>query len=160
MTRPLYQDEVRFMRYADSSRQGASVTFALPDVSYLDRFRGMEGKRFACVLIEIGDDEQPVDAKPEPAAPALPRGGRLAKQAGILCGQRAFQRQVEQSHPEQWRDAARRCDGDLAEAAAAVIREVCGIASRAELDHDAGAAERFTHCFWRPWRDAEAGITP
>jgi hypothetical protein len=162
--------EAQFVRFGDGSRTGPTLTFRLAESAQLEPFRGEEGQRYALYIVKVLDtpqDETPAPVvtvgappPPEPERPALPRGGRLAKQAGIMCADRAFQRQVERDYPAAWREAVEKCDGDLAAAAASVVREVCLIDSRAELDHDAEAAERFQHCFWRPWRDAEAGITP
>jgi hypothetical protein len=160
--------EAQFVRFGDGSRTGPTLTFRLADSAQLEPFRGEEGQRYELYVVKVLDtpeDEKPAPvvtagAPPEPERPALPRGGRLAKEAGIMCGDRAFQRQVEQDFPEEWGDALHACEGDMAKAAALVVREVCGIDSRAELDHDAEAAERFAHCFRKKWRDAEAGIAP
>ena len=73
-----------------------------------------------------------------------------------MCSQRAFQRQVELDFPELWERVA---SEDLAERAAGCIRVMCGISSRAELDHDADAAEKFAIHFRRKWLLNEAGIT-
>lgn len=80
-------------------------------------------------------DAAPPAAAREPEGPQH-RGGALAKLAGMLCQQPEFWRflgsQFEQDAPED------------AEQAAALLREVCGIESRAELDHNEEAA-RFFH---------------
>ena len=57
-----------------------------------------------------------------------PAGGELAKLAGKWCNDRAFQRWSSSSSADE---------------AAAFIRETCVIQSRAELDHDSIAAEKF-----------------
>ena len=61
-----------------------------------------------------------------------PKGGALAREAGILCARADFQ---------EWLMVASE------EAAAALIREVCEIESRAELDTDATAGKRFVEQF-------------
>jgi hypothetical protein len=154
MTKPTYQEEVQFVAYSDSSRNGARVTFRLPDRDLLEHFIGQDGKRFMMVLVEIGADEQPV----EPAPVARPRGGRLAKEAGIMCANKAFHRQVEAFFPTQWGKAMLDCDGDPVAAAAHVIRKVCGVLSRADLDHSADAADNFQRCFRKRWIASEAGV--
>lgn len=69
-----------------------------------------------------------------------PKGGELAKLAGQLCNNPSFQQM----------------NGvDSAEAAADVIRYTCGIKSRAELDHDLGAAEIFHKEFRVPFVELE-----
>lgn len=159
-------EEAQFVRFGDGSRTGPTLTFRLADSAQLEPFRGEEGQRYALYIVKVLDtpeDNKPapvVEVPAEPAAPALPKGGRLAREAGIMCNDRAFQRQVEQSHPEEWADALHACEGDMAKAAALVVREVCGIESRAQLDSDADAAERFQHHFRRAWTLAEAGVQP
>src|SRR5690606_31632494 len=67
--------------------------------------------------------------------PALeePRRGTLAQQAGILCNEPAFQRWVAEQPPN--------LGGDVGPAA--YVRTRCGVASRADLDHDDAAAAKF-----------------
>lgn len=153
--------EVMFLRFGDGTRTGPTITLQLAEHQGLDHFRHAKGTRYMMALAEITDSED--DVKPPadamPPAPALPKGGRLARQAGIMCADKAFQRQVEQDHQDDWFQASR-LESDRAVIAAEVIRRVCEIDSRAQLDSDAAAAEKFIHCFYRAWRDAEAGITP
>lgn len=69
------------------------------------------------------------------------KGGQLARLAGVLCGQRHFQ---------HWLGA------ESADQAAAIVRDVCGVQSRAHLDHDAQARERFHTFIRRPWVAGQA----
>lgn len=55
-------------------------------------------------------------------------GGKLAKMAGILCNEGAFQKWIEVNDAEQ---------------AAQWLREHCGILSRRHLDHNDEAARKF-----------------
>lgn len=66
----------------------------------------------------------PLAAKPENTL----KGGLLAKKAGILCNEPAFQK---------W------CDATDPDSAADYIRVRCNVESRAHLDHDADAARAF-----------------
>lgn len=56
------------------------------------------------------------------------KGGRLARQAGIMCHEVAFHQFVEVNDEE---------------AAAEFIRTHCGVLSRRNLDHNDGAARKF-----------------
>lgn len=56
------------------------------------------------------------------------KGGKLAQKAGILCNEGAFQKFM---------------GVNSAELAAANLRNVCGVASRADLDSDGEAARKF-----------------
>lgn len=60
--------------------------------------------------------------------PEKPKGGELAKLAGMLCANPDFQK---------W------CDASTPEAAATWVRSACDIDSRSELDHNAAAARKF-----------------
>ncbi|MFW6344739.1 MAG: hypothetical protein ACOC0M_00185 [Halomonas sp.] len=73
------------------------------------------------------------------------KGGRLAAQAGMLCGDPGFRLYLDQRR--RWRDSltqAQLPDGThTAQDAADAIRQACGVKSRAELDHDEMAATMF-----------------
>jgi hypothetical protein len=83
MTEPTFSGEVQFRRWSDSSTQGVQVTFALPDSDSLEPLKGLEGKRFMAVLVQIGDDERPV----EPV-----KRGPLCIEACEYCKDKDFQR--------------------------------------------------------------------
>lgn len=133
---PTFAGEVQFRRYSDTSTQGTQIVLALPDREALQSFIGLEGKRFMAVLVQIGDDEQPV--------PNTPKTGDFKQREplGDLCW-RAVQWCKE---PEflSWLTA----HGDFNEAltpetAANVIRGWCQVESRKELDTNPDAARRF-----------------
>jgi len=86
----------------------------------------------------------PTDA-PAPDVPAIahdpparekPKGGPLAKLAGIWCGNPAFW---------QW------CGASDANEAAAFVKNTCQVSSRAELDHDPAAAALFLERIRKPF---------
>lgn len=90
--------------------------------------------------------------KPE-AAPKpddAPKGGELAKLAGILCNDIGFQVWVEDQFAAEVPATVTLAEDD-AERAATIVRHVCGIASRAELDHKAAAAAIFHERIRKPW---------
>jgi hypothetical protein len=65
--RPTFSGEFQLAGWSESHNGGCKVTFWLADSSDLDAFRAMTvrkgqqaGHRLAAVLVEIGDDEQPV----------------------------------------------------------------------------------------------------
>lgn len=64
---PTFQDEVQLAGWSETHTGGPKVTFWLQDAEQLAVFKALTarkgntaGHRFACVLVEIGDDEQPV----------------------------------------------------------------------------------------------------
>jgi hypothetical protein len=98
------------------------------------------GTRYAVALVEIGDDELPVQqkenrAKPDPASPQDSRPDRAkrmdwrdmqpAAQAALRCDQPAFQAFLREVH--------RYVSVTDIEGAADAIRHLCGVKSRAEL---------------------------
>lgn len=119
---PTFQGEVQMRRWSDSSTQGVQITFALPDASDLEPLKAKAGKRFMAVLVEIGDDEQPVQP------PRKDTRGPLCREACDLCAMPEFQ---------EWGHMA----GESS--AKAEILERCRIASRKELDADPSAAHTF-----------------
>lgn len=79
------------------------------------------------------------------------KGGAVARITARWCRDPVFQRWIE---AHSGRHRRRRDDEtpDQAEAMArALILVACGIKSRAELDHDAGAAARFDELVRRPY---------
>jgi hypothetical protein len=99
------------------------------------------GTRYAVVLVEIGDDEQPVQkearAKPRQSNPPSPhpdgaarpkmdwRDMQPAAQAGIRCGEPSFQTFLKEEYYPHWSKS------DLD--AAVCVRLICGVESRSEL---------------------------
>jgi hypothetical protein len=80
-------------------------------------------------------DLQVVEEEPAPEV-EKPKGGELAKLAGILCADPRFQDWL--STPDE-------------EGAARIVRARCCIESRAELDHNTKAAAIFHESFRKPW---------
>lgn len=132
---PTFQGEVQFRRWSDSSTQGVQVTFALPDSDALDPLKGMEGKRFMAVLVQIGDDEQPVQA------PKRDQRGPLCREACDYCETPSFRKWVSAD------------DEELASEADAKewILNVCGVLSRKELDTQPTAGNRFVNMVRLPF---------
>lgn len=147
---PAIQCEFQVMNWGESATSGAWVKFWISPED-LDAFRAIQcrsgknaGQRFMGALVEIGDDEQPIAYQNAPtaaqqaetvagnadvpAADEKPKGGDLARLAGMLCANPKFQEWAEVSD---------------ANGAARWIRMACGVESRAELDHNDAAAQAF-----------------
>jgi hypothetical protein len=152
---PLFSGELQFVTYADSSRGGPRVTLRLQDRDELQKFVGMEGKRLMAALVLIGDDEQPAPppsaAKPEPEKPAKKRGGAsLTFLAVQWCERHDFHGWLEKHYPAAWYAAERTTDA-ADKCAAEVIYGICGISSRAELDVNQEAADKFSRSIRIPF---------
>jgi hypothetical protein len=87
-----------------------------------------------------------------------PKGGVLSQWAAMRCNEVLFQRWLAQAYPIEWahwlnksaRSVAPKIDPTIV--AANVIRQLCGIESRAELDNDEVAAEKFNRLVRHPWQ--------
>ncbi len=143
MTVPVaFQGEVMLAGWSQTHNGGAKVTFWLSDEDDLAAFKAMTvakgktaGQRLAVVAVEIGDDEQP---KPQPQ-PEQPKGGELAKLAGMFCQSVHF-----------WEF----CRADDADEARDWILRVCGVQSRRDLDHNPTAAQIFHERVRKPYLES------
>lgn len=85
-----FEDEVQIVDWHDSPR-GAKVTFLLPAEYAAHPFKTFrDGTRFFARFIELDDQDNPVDqAKRDEVARMMDRregrGGRLSKEAAMLC---------------------------------------------------------------------------
>jgi hypothetical protein len=140
-----YSGEVQFAGYTDSSRSGPRITLRLAERADLESFVGCEGKRYMLALVEIGDDEQPVEK---------PKGGERAKWCAIRCQEPEFQSWVVRNFRESAK-AGMGLNRKAVDLAAYIVRSVCEVESRAELDTDKGAAEVFDELIRRPWMARE-----
>lgn len=141
---PIFSGEVQFRRYSDTSTQGASIVLALPDRAELEAFVGKEGKRFMAVLVEIGDDEQPVQ-QPEPAKP--PRSRQTPSQwLAMRCAEPAFWEFLR-----SLRNVPMVVGSEIS--AALLVRDILKVASRAECDTDPEAFKRWDELRmqWLDW---------
>lgn len=123
---PMFSGEVQFVTFADSSKGGPRITVRLHDRDELEKFIGKEGKRLACVLVEIGDDEQAVQPLPKE------RPAKLAMDAALVC-----------KNPEFWEYARRDGYPATEDGAAQLVRAYCGVGSRSDLNTNPEAARRF-----------------
>lgn len=142
-----FNGEVMLLQWAESSTRGRTVTFLLNDEGESHPFRDFTirqgkraGQRFMAVLVQIGDDEQPVEQRKT-----------LAQQAFILC-----------RDPEFWNWAQSRSFDhiDNESAARAYICNMLGIKSRSELDTKPEAADGFKRMILTPFNAHRAYITP
>jgi len=148
---PAFQGEVQLRRWSESSTQGVQVTFALAESADLDKFKGLDGKRFMAVLVQIGDDEQPVLPNPLISKQsANPRSTR--EPLGDLCW-RAVQWCKE---PEFHAWVAGELDCHPAavgeEQAKQFIQRRCKVESRRELDSDRTAMRNFNVLIRAPYQ--------
>lgn len=152
---PTFAGEVQLRRWSESSTQGVQITFALADAADLERFRGMEGKRFMAALVQVGDDEQPVPpnslipknsvTKPEKEREHL---GDLCWRAVQWCRDPEFAVFIHGVFYKLWPTGLPGTpvvkEGDSAEPFCKfAVQQICGIESRKELDTNPDARRLF-----------------
>lgn len=140
-----FQGEVQLLNWSETHSGGAKVVLQLADAEDLERFKAMTvrkgkmaGQRLAVVMVEIGDDEQPI-TQPEPKQ----KPGMLCVMACTFCADSLF-----------WKWAG--VEGE-AEAKHKIIG-ACHIRSRKDLDTDKMAATRFHTLIREPfmaWKAAQ-----
>lgn len=142
---PTFAGEMQLAGWSESHTSGCKVTFWLSSPDDLEAFRALTvrkgntaGHRFMAALVEIGDDELPV----QQPTPEKPKGGELARLAGIWSNEPKFWR---------WIRIADGADVDNDMQAAAWTREVCEVESRADLDHIDRASMRFQELIRLPY---------
>jgi hypothetical protein len=152
-----FEGELMLAGWKETHTGGATVTFFLPDAAALDVFRsmtvrkgGIAGQRFIAALVELGPDEKPVI---QPG-----KGAALAQLAGRLCSDASFCSWLARTFPTDWQAAVRaQPKANTAECAGETIRFLCGVKSRAELDHDTAAAAIFHDVIRKPWAATQEG---
>lgn len=132
--------EARKIAYRQS-KEGFVVSFAVHPNDVPDGLAvAAIGTRYMLALVEIGDDENPVEQKPD----------RTVQRAGVLCTDKEFQSFLRTTQPSLWGEAG----GDDETRAAAVLRRLCEVQSRKELatDHRASAAFESLLTRFEGWR--------
>jgi len=121
------------------------------------------GTRYAMVLVEIGDDELPVQketaAKPrQTSSPDTPTGGakrmdwrdmQPAAQAGIRCEEPVFWAFLTERYRDYWLESKSN--------APECVRLICGVASRKELgtNHKARVVWKMLDDQFQAWKALE-----
>lgn len=134
-----WEGEVMLLGWGHTSTRGKTVTFQLPEESEGHPFApyrmgnskraGRAGQRFMCVLVQLDDDERPVEKTP-------------AQICYLLCQDELFRHFLgERSFvPIETEQDAR-----------AHICEACGIKSRGELDRSPRARAHWDALIYQPW---------
>ena len=149
MKEAIYNDQAQLAGWSESNTSGAMLRLWLPDSKALEPFKaltarkgGTAGQVLALCVVVVGDDGQP-EAQPAPSAePEKPKGGPLAKLAGMWCDDANF--------IDWWLDNDGIGMDQLTPAEA--IRTVCKVKSRAELDHNPEARKLFDMHFRIPYQ--------
>lgn len=177
---PTFSGEMQLAGWRESHTSGAVVSFWLPDSSDLEVFKGLtarkgniSGHRMMAVLVEIGDDEQPVEQEAKKIENPITsigegflrehgKGRELAKLAGMWCanwngGFYAFIRPIYDiemgGSGDGWGDVTPEVVGGYEQYCRHCILVICRIDSRAELDHNPQAAAIFHEKIRKPFAE-------
>jgi len=155
-----FKGEMWLLGWKETHNGGATVTFQLSDPEELEAFKKMTvskgkvaGQRFACVLVEIQDDETPINQnnKRRIEKEELIKGGPLSKRAGILCNDSDYLGYlILHKHITKGEKKA------MVEAAEVYVRNMCGVTTRKMLDHDKEAGHKFRTFVLSPFLEAYA----
>lgn len=109
----------------------------------------MAGHRFAMCLVEINDDETAKE-------PQQLKGGELSKLAGKWCERMEFRDWLALAHKDEYKKVRElwhmtRTSVSSLDVAAEVVRQICGVKSRAALDHNPAAARIFDEQIRKPY---------
>lgn len=111
---------------------------------------GRPGAPMALAALAVGH------AAVQEPEPEKPKGGERAKWVAMRCAEPEFQAWLAQKFPQQafgydkWTPAK--------DVAAGIVREVCGVTSRAQLDADKYAPHRFDVLIRKAWAEHN-GVT-
>lgn len=143
-----FKGEVMLLNW-NESKQGRTAVFLLDEESESHPFKKFTtkkgkraGQRFMAVLVELNDDDTPVIQEK--------KGGPLSRSAAQMCENQRFQEFIvawNRNLRMQWAEVH-----DPVENAALLLRRRCEVDSRAELDHNPVAANRF-HVLMREYRE-------
>lgn len=145
---PTFAGEMQLAGWSESHTSGCKVTFWLQSPDDLEAFRALTvrkgntaGHRFMAALVEIGDNEMPVE-------PSKPKVGALCLLAVQWCKEPSFWHYCDTATVFST-NIEILCADDAAE----VICQVCGIESRKELDTNPSAAKAFDVNFRKPYME-------
>lgn len=158
---PTFAGEMQLAGWSETHTGGCKVTFWLESSEDLDAFRALTvrkgntaGHRFMTALVEIGDDEQPVQYPPGAVIPAdeklKPTLGPIAYWLVHRCKEPEFRSWLTESG-----DFA---NGPLNERQCRdVICLWCEVSSRKEIDNDPDATARFERFIRQPYLAHQRG---
>jgi len=140
--------------WSETHTGGCKVAFWLQDSADLDAFRALTvrkgntaGHRFMAALVEIGEDEQPVQYPPGAVIPCdkhqTPELGPIAYWLVLRCKEPEFQKWLWKEGDFSGEPTEHEC--------AEVVRGWCEVGSRKEIDSDPDATGKFERFIRQPY---------
>jgi hypothetical protein len=142
-----FQGELMLLNWAESSTRGRTVTFLLGEDTETHPFKDFTirqgkraGQRFMCVMVQVDDNEQPVEQR-----------HTGAQRAAVLC-----------KDPEFWNWATARQFEPVNDEGSArqFLLSHLDIKSRSEIDSNPDVAERFERIIVIPFNAHKQFFTP
>lgn len=122
------------------------------------------GQRYMAVLVPLSEDETPKPKKPapenKPSGQKTCKGMSYAQRAGILSGSNDFHNYLRSNYASLWMNAFKEnLDEKPSEVAARIIRKLCGVASRADIEKNHNAKDQFQKIYtdYTMWLKYEGG---
>ena len=152
---PTFAGEIQLAGWSESHTSGCKVTFWLSSPDELEAFRALTvrkgntaGHRFMAALVEIGDDERPVE--PELINRKSPRAqmGDACYRTVMWCQEPTFWDFLN-SHPPFFSNVA----VTNKEEAAETVRFICCVDSRKELDTNNEANKAWHRLIRQPYSE-------
>ncbi len=153
---PTFAGELQLAGWSESHTSGCKVTFWLSSPDELEAFRALTvrkgntaGHRFMAALVEIGDDEKPVSLDPREAALET----KIREPLGDAC----WRTVMWCSDPKFWDFLNQQFPSadtvtNSAEAAE-LVKFMCTVESRKELDSDPKANELWNRIIRKPYSE-------
>lgn len=148
---PAYQGELMLAGWSATHSGGAKVTFWLPDDTALEAFKHLTvrkgntaGQRFMAVLVQIGDNDEPITPGSDTQRPQH----ALSRSAALICKSDDFQQFVKSKTGYLPTDPQKRD-----ELAAQYVRDFCRVESRSDIDKSPTAQQLFQQLMadYRAW---------
>lgn len=167
---PTFAGEMQLAGWSESHTGGCKVTFWLQSPEEMAAFRALTvrkgntaGHRFMAALVEIGDDEQPIE-------PILPDSRELEIKTRAHMGDACYRTVRWCQEPTFWAFLdTKYCTGDgsgatNAKEAAWLVKEICEVESRKQLDTDNEANKTWHREIREPYsrwlKEREAACPP
>ena len=149
---PTFAGEIQLAGWSESHTSGCKVTFWLSSPDELEAFRALTvrkgntaGHRFMAALVEIGDDEKPVEPEPKPPRAQM---GDACYRTVMWCQEPTFCAWINSTTHNGifWhatdKDSARR-----------FVCEICDVDSRKELDTNNEANKAWHRLIRQPYSE-------
>ena len=148
--------DMMFITWSLSPTNGAAITFELADRDAWSMLRcspALAGSddfvgKIEVMMIELDDEGKPIDVKQQAKMERMalkkewPKGGPRSIQAARLCADKDFHVWIK--HQINWKSEGLPKNPEITPAMCAEwMRKECDLDTRAQLDHDPAALQRF-----------------